>query len=218
MDFAIPATSKIFFGFATPVMVRPIAGHGPVTAALRAEILAMAEADGGVVVSNRGGWQSKADFRVGESDAVEAYRGWVDGCVRRMAALPTGETELSRVDVEYEAVAWANVNGAGAYNDAHIHANNDWAVVCYVDAGGAKEPGWDRNGMIELHDPRALAQTSDLAAYGFARSFLLDPQPGQMLMFPAWMEHSVHPFYGAGTRISIACNIRITGGRHSGRQ
>jgi uncharacterized protein (TIGR02466 family) len=198
-------------------MVRAIPDHAPVTAALRAEILAAAERDGGVTVSNRGGWQSKPDLWNWDSDAADAYRDWVDGCVRRMCALPTGATDLSGIDVEYEAVAWANVNSAGAYNDAHIHANNDWAVVCYVDAGGEKDPGWDRNGMIELHDPRTLAQTSDLAAYGFARSFLLDPQPGQMLMFPAWMSHSVHPFYGQGVRISVACNIRITGGRHSGR-
>jgi uncharacterized protein (TIGR02466 family) len=216
MDFGIPVTLDIFLGFATPVMVRTIPNHEAVTEALRAEILAMAERDPGVAVSNRGGWQSRPDFWSWESDAVEAYRGWVHGCVLRMAALPTGETDLARVDVEYEAVAWANINRTGAYNDAHIHANNDWAVVCYVECG-EKEPGWDRNGMIELHDPRTLSRSSDLAAYGFARSFLLDPRPGQMLMFPAWMEHSVHPFYGSGVRISIACNVRITGGRHSGR-
>jgi len=35
-------------------------------------------------------------------------------------------------------------------------------------------------------------------------------------MVSAWMEHSVHPFYGSGLRISIAVNIKVMGGRHSG--
>jgi hypothetical protein len=38
---------------------------------------------------------------------------------------------------------------------------------------------------------------------------LIRPQPGTMLVFPAWIEHSVHPFYGEGHRISIAVNVAI---------
>ena len=30
-----------------------------------------------------------------------------------------------------------------------------------------------------------------------------------MLVFPAWIEHGVHPFYGEGHRISIAINVAI---------
>ena len=29
-------------------------------------------------------------------------------------------------------------------------------------------------------------------------------------MFPPWLYHSVHPFCGAGTRISIAMNATVT--------
>ncbi len=28
-----------------------------------------------------------------------------------------------------------------------------------------------------------------------------------MIMFPAWLNHFVHPFFGKGERISIAFNI-----------
>ena len=30
-----------------------------------------------------------------------------------------------------------------------------------------------------------------------------------MILFPAWMEHLVHPFNGEGERISIATNIKM---------
>lgn len=216
MQFSIPVTQDIFVGFFTPVMVREVPDWRSVNDALRAEVLERMQREGGVSISNRGGWQSKPDLWGWEGPAFDAYRGWVHGAVLRMAALPAGETDLGRVDIAYRAGAWANVNRPGSYNDAHIHPDCDWSVVYYVDCG-TLEPGWDRNGMIELHDPRTLSRMSTLSAYGFARSFLLDPQPGQMLMFPAWMEHSVHPFYGSGTRISIACNVTVTGGRHSGR-
>jgi uncharacterized protein (TIGR02466 family) len=133
----------------------------------------------------------------------------------RMAALSTEEPDLSKVDIQYVAGAWANVNRHGAYNDAHIHPDCDWSCVYYVDCGQPDE-GWERNGLFELHDPRTLAQSSKLGGYGFARSMLIDPEPGKLIMFPSWMAHSVHPFYGSGDRVSIAANIKVTGGAHSG--
>ncbi len=101
------------------------------------------------------------------------------------------------------------------HNDAHIHPDCDWSCVYYVDCGQPDE-GWERNGLFELHDPRTLAQSSKLGGYGFARSMLIDPEPGKLIMFPSWMAHSVHPFYGSGDRVSIAANIKVTGGAHSG--
>jgi hypothetical protein len=34
------------------------------------------------------------------------------------------------------------------------------------------------------------------------------PRPGQMILFPAWLSHSVEPWDGEDYRISIAMNIR----------
>jgi hypothetical protein len=31
-----------------------------------------------------------------------------------------------------------------------------------------------------------------------------------LVLFPAWLEHWVHPFVGGGERISIAVNIDVT--------
>ena len=44
----------------------------------------------------------------------------------------------------------------------------------------------------------------------FGRAVLVQPKPGMLVVFPAWLEHWVHPFYGRGERISIAVNIDIT--------
>ena len=37
--------------------------------------------------------------------------------------------------------------------------------------------------------------------------YLITPIPGLMVLFPSWLNHLVHPFFGAGERISIAFNI-----------
>lgn len=107
------------------------------------------------------------------------------------------------------------MNRHGDYNARHIHPDSDWAVVYYVEVG-QPDPVNERNGRIELHDPRILSNMSKLNRFGFARGLLIDPEPGKMVMFPAWMEHSVHPFFGTGDRISISCNVKFTGGRHAG--
>jgi len=201
--------------FGTPILIGQAPDFAEVNRELGALIRARMAGDRGVRISNRGGWQSTADFWDWRSPAVEAYRSWVHGALLRMAALTARETDLSKVDLVYRAGAWANLNRHGHYNDSHIHPDADWAVVYYVETG-TPEPGWERNGKIELHDPRTLAKTSSLGAYGFDRSLLIDPEPGKIVVFPGWMEHSVHPFYGTGDRISIACNVIVTGGRHSG--
>ncbi|MBT5051567.1 MAG: hypothetical protein HOM58_23940 [Rhodospirillaceae bacterium] len=216
MDFSVPVTEDIGLIFPTPVLLRQIPDYGPVNDGLKAQILAAKEKDEGVHISNRGGWQSSPDLWDWGTPEIETFKGWVHGCILRMAALPAQEGDLSKVDVEYVAGSWANVNTRGAYNDGHVHPDCDWACVYYAECG-TLDPGWDRNGQFELHDPRTMAQSCKLAAYGFDRSLLIDPEPGKMILFPAWMKHSVHPFYGDGQRISIAVNIKITGGEHSGR-
>jgi uncharacterized protein (TIGR02466 family) len=216
MQFSIPLTPDIISAFGTPVLVRQPPGWEKVNDGIKAQILASREADPGVSVSNRGGWQSSATLWDWPSEEFQAWRGWVHGGLLRMAALLTEEPDMNNVEIDYLVGAWANVNRHGAYNDPHVHPDADWACVYYV-ACGELEPGWDRNGQFELRDPRIMAQSSKLGGYGFARSLMIDPEPGSMILFPAWMEHGVHPFYGTGDRISIACNIRVTGGRHSGR-
>ena len=215
MDLAYPITPDISIAFATPILVRNIPDFETVNAGLVEQVLAARDADEGVSVSNRGGWHSEPTLWEWDTPEIAKLRNWVHNAMLRMAALPSKETSLGNVDIDYVAGAWANVNEHGSYNDAHVHPDCDWSCVYYASSG-VPEPGWERNGQFELRDPRNVAQMSKLGRYGFARGLLIDPEPGKMIMFPAWMEHLVHPFYGEGVRISIAVNIKITGGRHAG--
>ena len=78
------------------------------------------------------------------------------------------------------------------------------------------DPGHEGSGKLELFEPRPLALTARQPAYGFGSGLTIDPTPGVLVMFPAWTEHFVQPFFGDGERISVAANIRLTGGHHAG--
>jgi hypothetical protein len=64
--------------------------------------------------------------------------------------------------------------------------------------------------MLEIRDPRPAAIHGRLPAFMFGRGVNIRPQSGLLVVFPAWIEHWVHPFFGSGERISIAVNIDVT--------
>lgn len=83
--------------------------------------------------------------------------------------------------------AWANVMRAGAYQIAHRHGEAVWSGIYYVDAAGSC------GGEIKF-------------AHG-QEAWTIVPRTGLMLIFPGDLLHSVEPYGGAGTRISVAFNL-----------
>ena len=194
--------------FATPYLLREIPEFEELNRSLAGIILAEKAKNPGTDVSNVGGWHSTPDLWEWNYPAIEKFKAWVHNSILRVVALPEKQTNLRKVKAEYMAAAWANVNCHGDYNLTHIHPECDWSCVYYVSTGRL-EPGNDLNGKFELRDPRSLAFSSGLQGYGFGQSMIIGPEPGRMILFPAWMEHLVHPFYGDGERISIAVNIKM---------
>lgn len=99
---------------------------------------------------------------------------------------------------------WANVSRKGFPHRQHTHPNNYLSGAYYVSTA----PGAD---SISFHDPRPQASlvvppardqdrvNTDLVA--------LDVSEGMLVVFPAWLEHSVSPNDSEATRISVAFNL-----------
>jgi uncharacterized protein (TIGR02466 family) len=208
MDLSYPIGGEVHIAFATPYLIREVPDSERLNEELIEIILNEKDKNSGKNISNIGGWHSNATLWDWKSLAIEQFKLWVHNSMLRLAALPDKETNLRKVDADYTAAAWANVNSHGDYNQSHIHPECDWSCVYYVSAG-QPDPEPQLNGKFELRDPRTLALSSGLPRYGFGQSLIIDPEPGTMIMFPAWMEHLVHPFYGEGERISIATNIKM---------
>lgn len=99
---------------------------------------------------------------------------------------------------------WANVSTQGYPHRQHIHPNNFLSGAYYVKTA----PGADR---ICFHDPRPQAGMIVPPASDQNRAnadmITLDVTEGMLVMFPAWLEHSVPPNLSTETRVSVAFNV-----------
>lgn len=187
--------------FPTPLIIDELEDADDLNAELEKAILQQMSASCGIKRSNVGGWHSKTDLlkwggaagsRIGE----------------HALKLASANTTASRgADVRWNIVAWANVNGPGAGNAPHVHGGNYWSAVYYVKVGEGE------GGRLTLHDPRlpALRMHSPVLRFtdaGPEMTYRFRPKAGQMLLFPAWLSHSVEAWDGDDHRISIAMNIR----------
>lgn len=203
------------FLFPTPLLVAELFDEpGPIDD-LRDTILGRHDQDPGVRHSNEGGWQSAQDFYtwcgdVGHHVLTSAARIGTDN------TLVFGENGVRRCDFDWQIAAWANVSWRGSQNASHVHPGSFWSGCFYVDDGGIA--GEDRlGGAIEFQDPRGPAPIMHAPNLKFGIKGCVSaglgervyPKTGQLLMFPAWLSHSVTRYDGDGTRISIAFNLSL---------
>jgi uncharacterized protein (TIGR02466 family) len=209
----VPITPELSSAFGTPISLRTVPSAATLNPGLERAILARAQKGEANRISNVGGWQSLPDFLDWPEPEIKLLTQEVDRAIQQVSALPAmlGRQTDAPPRVTYRAYGWANVNRAGDYNMIHLHPGNQWSVVYYV-ATGTPHPDTPMNGRIELRDPRPAAIYARMPGFTCGQPMLIKPQPGMMLVFPAWIEHGVHPFQGEGRRISIAINVAVEGG------
>ena len=105
---------------------------------------------------------------------------------------------------------WANINYPGSYNKTHIHPNAQWSGVYYV-----KVP--QNSGNLFVEDPRPgpnimLPRRLEGLPKALWRVVGYAAIEGQMLMFPAWLPHSVQINESKekgekGWRVSVSFNF-----------
>ena len=102
---------------------------------------------------------------------------------------------------------WANVLGQGAAHRLHHHPNNFLSGVYYVRTG----PGAD---TINFHDPRNQTgiirpPVLELTAEN-TDQVVVSVKNGTLLLFPAYLQHSVDANRGEQERVSISFNLMFS--------
>jgi uncharacterized protein (TIGR02466 family) len=199
--------------FPTPVVTFQIDPELVSLAALREVILAREEMTQGVTRSNIDGWQSPDDFLAWcGPDGTNLVRQFGDA-VEKLSATFDGHN-LKRGGLNWHVQAWANINRQSHANATHFHPGSYWSGCFYVDDGGiAGAP--DLGGALEFTDPRGplpimYAPHVKIAIDQCATAGLgerIHPRMGTGILFPSWLSHAVTPYWGNGTRISIALNF-----------
>ena len=97
---------------------------------------------------------------------------------------------------------WANINPHGAYHPTHHHPNNYLSGVYYV---AVPPPG----SRIFFQDPRPSMIMPKPKQYSRLTANAADAESkeGRLLIFPAWLKHSVPSNQGQTDRISISFNL-----------
>lgn len=118
---------------------------------------------------------------------------------------------MGRLEVDYGEIeftgCWANLNGRGGIHPSHNHPNNYLSGVYYVQL----PPGAD---SIQFHEPRPQVTmiAPKVKRYNRFNSTLTNVQvkPGRLILFPAWLVHSVAPNPSDQLRMSISFNVFFT--------
>ena len=146
------------------------------------------------------GWQSGHDLH--ELDEFQELTESIGMTVRDFL----GYLRIGEMACEITG-CWANVNAPGAAHGVHSHPNNLLSGVYYVRA----PRGGD---TINFHDPRSQAgilrpPVVKLTADN-TDQVVVQVGEGTLLLFPAWLPHSVDANLGDQDRISVSYNVMLS--------
>jgi len=159
--------------------------------------------DCGKQVSNQGGWQSK-DYYL--NDLENTPLAPLINNVRKLLPICCQTLEVSKTP-KIDNV-WININPPGSYNKPHIHGNNCFLSACFYiktpeNCGGIY---FDRGSLQEY----ILSNFVSGGTNSFSSSrWFYTPVPNQIIIFPAWLSHSVEVNNSNEDRISIALNVKV---------
>jgi uncharacterized protein (TIGR02466 family) len=190
--------------FWTPVVVARLPQAAAINDPLEAAIRQRRLDEAGVQRSNVKGWHSDTKLIQWAAAAVRPV-------LDEVFALADEHTFDSKAEdgrcCGWQIEAWANVSGRGAYHVPHYHPGHYWSAIYYVRMGEGA------GGELVLFDPRLpvinmAAPRLSFRHNGGERTIVLSPEAGMLILFPAWLQHSVTPWEGDGERVSIAMNLK----------
>ena len=115
-------------------------------------------------------------------------------------------------DVKWTIQGWPNINRLGDYHDAHNHPGSYLSGTYYLKVPTVKEPMRNRADLrpshITFYDPRPGVNMTAIAKDPYVDpEFTVLPEPGLLMMWPAFLSHFVHPNLSKDTRVTVSFNI-----------
>ena len=97
---------------------------------------------------------------------------------------------------------WTNVNEPGSINELHTHKRETFACTYNVQTKGT--------GNLVFRNPANILSDCNVKS-PFIRDFEVEPQDGDLLVWPAWVPHLVKRNESDKQRINIAINVSFLG-------
>ena len=130
------------------------------------------------------------------------------------------------LNVRFEGL-WFQTSNGGAFHDVHTHGNCSWSgvYVVQVDDAAARRAHpvhGATNGVTRFYGPAftqlAGAHVDSGNAYLQPPHVDIDPEPGQLVVFPSWLAHRAMPYDGAVERVVVSFNASVHDAQGSDRR
>ena len=153
----------------------------------------------GVLISNRGGWQSSCFSLNNENDTLQSF---LMDCL--------GEFPPIKKSVDLIVSAWVNINPPNSFNTKHSHPDCNLAGVLWI-----KTP--KDCGNIVFQSPFNFQTYKEVESYTedfksqnkYFDKYFFNPIEGRIMVFPSHLLHEVNPNESKEDRISVSFNIRL---------
>jgi hypothetical protein len=118
------------------------------------------------------------------------------------------------------AGSWFQIQNHSAFHDIHSHGNCSWSGVYYVQLDPPEQRQQHKvlgalNGMTRFYGPYQNwlgGAYMDMGnAYFQQPHFDVCPEPGMLVLFPAFLNHKAMPYEGVTDRIVVSFNAQIHG-------
>ncbi len=188
--------------FSTPIWASKINNFENVNNEMYDYITSLQKEDPlGIIKSNFKGWHSK-NFDLKKElpkKFIESIKNNINLAIDDMG------WDLTNQSVNIKSI-WAIINEKGAWNQKHHHSNSDLSAAYYVCAH-------ENCGDIVFYDPRPAPvhnhPISKIPNKLNATVNSIKPEPGMLVLFPSYLEHSVNPNLSDKKRIVISFNISL---------
>ncbi|WP_419571051.1 putative 2OG-Fe(II) oxygenase [Rheinheimera sp.] len=156
-------------------------------------------------------FESNFDLFKFDQPDVQALRNFILQSIGWVITKLNGYSREQMDKIQLFADAWFHITEFGGYFYTHNHPMASWSAVYCVDPGDDVE-GKPDSGVLRFHDPRphcnAYLDGGNAGLNGVynTSNFNFKLQPGQLVIFPSYLQHEVAPFFGKKRRITVAVN------------
>ena len=188
--------------FSTPIWASKINNYEEINIQMFEYISSLQKKDPlGVLKSNFKGWHSQNFDMKNEQPRkfIESIKNNINLAINDMG------WDLTSQSAKVSGI-WAIINEKDAWNQKHHHSNSDLSAAYYVSA--------PKNcGDIVFYDPRPAPVHNHPIAKSpnklNATVNSITPEPGMLVLFPSYLEHSVNPNKSEEKRIVISFNLGL---------
>lgn len=154
----------------------------------------------------------ESDFNFCEIDdpAVLALSHFLKQCLFQAASDANRGVWRPGMDIQITIhESWCHVTRDGGYHDMHVHPNSSWSAIYYLDTADM-DPA-TKNGLNRFYRPYDNLWSDAATAYQSTdNSIDIQAEPGQLIVFPSFVQHSALPYRGENPRYVIAVNSQFT--------